>query len=103
MKITLFDSSKWTQISNIANISIDNLPFLGGSANDKVFFATEASYGTSACVFIDSYDTTLNKRETNISFTGKPSKYFIFSVWTSNGSTGKSYSIQDISRCCRYF
>ncbi|CAG8462773.1 3588_t:CDS:2 [Gigaspora rosea] len=66
---TIIDSSKWVQVNN-----------------------------TPGYIYVDTFDTTLNKWETNTSFTGKPSQYFEdFKPWTFDGSTKKAYSLQEIS------
>ncbi|CAG8587256.1 10078_t:CDS:2, partial [Dentiscutata heterogama] len=92
------------------NIHFAHLPDLIGTLlyenniiNSSKWTQIKASYGTSAGVFIDSYDTTLNNWETNISFTGKPSKYYIYLP------SGLLMDVQEILfnsryfRCCRYF
>ncbi|KAF0526189.1 kelch repeat protein [Gigaspora margarita] len=87
------------QIINFNNnpgVSLSQCPFLGGKANDKFFFIDVATTGTSAGVYVDTFDTTLNKWETNTSFTGKPYQ-FEKRPWTVDGSTGKAYSFQQIS------
>ncbi|RIB14732.1 hypothetical protein C2G38_1632547 [Gigaspora rosea] len=95
---TIIDSSKWVQVNNTPGYSMSHTPFLGGNANDKLFFVTNAPIGTSSGVYVDTFDTTLNKWETNTSFTGKPSQYFEdFKPWTFDGSTKKAYSLQEIS------
>ncbi|CAG8599956.1 12424_t:CDS:2, partial [Cetraspora pellucida] len=96
-------SSQWIQFNN-TDYSLTRTPFLGGKANDKFYFATSATYGTSTGIFLDTYDTTLNNWNMNISFTGKPSEYFLsFRAWTSDGRTGKLYSIQSISNIIDIF
>ncbi|CAG8699452.1 2030_t:CDS:2, partial [Gigaspora rosea] len=68
-----------------------------GISNENLFFATSASYETSAGVYIDVFDTTSNQWKTNLSFTGKPSQSFLdFKPWITDGSTGKAYSFQII-------
>ncbi|CAG8548589.1 3106_t:CDS:2 [Gigaspora rosea] len=93
---TPINSSNWIQVNNNPGVSLSQWPFLGGKANDKFFFIDVATIGTSAGVHIDTFDTTLNKWETNTSFTGKPSQ-FEKRPWTVDGSTGKAYSFQQIS------
>ncbi|CAG8706737.1 44366_t:CDS:2, partial [Gigaspora margarita] len=95
---TIIDSSKWVKVNNIPDYSISKSPFLGGNANDKLFFVTVSSIGTSARVYVDVFDTTLNKWVTNNSFTGKPSQFFEdFKSWTFDENTKKAYSLQEIS------
>ncbi|RIB07292.1 hypothetical protein C2G38_2046112 [Gigaspora rosea] len=94
---TVIDSSKWIQVTKNKNTSLAHWPFLGGISNEKLFFATSASYGTSAGVYIDIFDTMSNQWKTNFSFTGKPSQSFEdFKPWITDGSTGKAYSLQYI-------
>ncbi|KAF0536685.1 galactose oxidase [Gigaspora margarita] len=89
---TVIDSSKWIQL-NYSIILIR--PFLGGKANDKFFFSSFAFVGNSNEVFLETFDTTLNKWDKDINFTGKPSKYFeSFDDWVSDKNTGKVYSLQ---------
>ncbi|CAG8687732.1 11643_t:CDS:2, partial [Dentiscutata heterogama] len=94
---TVIDSSKWIQVTTYASFTLAYWPFLGGISSDKLFFTTPATYGTSAGLFVDAYDTTLNKWETNISFTGNPGQTFLdFKPWITDRSTGKTYSLQYI-------
>ncbi|KAF0547897.1 galactose oxidase [Gigaspora margarita] len=101
---SVIDSSKWIQVTMNKNISLAEWPFLGGISNENLFFATSASYGTSAGVYIDIFDTTSNQWKTNLSFTGKPNQYFEdFKLWITDGSTGKAYSLQDFSKTIEIF
>ncbi|CAG8778845.1 6501_t:CDS:2, partial [Gigaspora rosea] len=93
----VIDSSKWIQVTKNENTSLANWPFLGGISNDNLFFAKSASYGTSAEVYVDTFDTTLNQWKTNLSLTGKPSQSFLdFKPWITDESTRKAYSLQYI-------
>ncbi|KAF0524718.1 galactose oxidase [Gigaspora margarita] len=95
---TIIDSSKWVKVNNTPDYSISKSPFLGGNANVKLFFVTVSSIGTSAGVYVDAFDTTLNKWVTNNSFTGKPTQFFEdFKSWTFDENTKKAYSLQEIS------
>ncbi|CAG8493469.1 1152_t:CDS:2, partial [Gigaspora rosea] len=84
---TLIDSSKWIQLNSTILIR----PFLGGKANDKFFFYSYASVGNSDELFLETYDTTLNKWEKDINFTGKRSKDFEnFDDWVIDKNSGNS-------------
>ncbi|CAG8702910.1 8532_t:CDS:1, partial [Cetraspora pellucida] len=99
---SIIGSSQWIEFNNTHYGLTET--FLGGKANDKLYFVTEATSGTSTGIFLDVYDTTLNNWNMSVSFTGKPSEYFLsFRAWTSDGRTGKSYSIQSISNVIDIF
>lgn len=126
---TIIDSSRWFSLPLPPDPNCTDSPFLGGKANDKLFFTTENSFDIKNYLatenfdsknvsfiknlfafkgeevkYIDIFDTTLNKWETKISFTGTPSEYFLdFRLWISDNKTGKSYSFQWISEAIDIF
>ncbi|CAG8796056.1 3833_t:CDS:2, partial [Cetraspora pellucida] len=86
---SVISSSQWIQF-NFTSFRFNTMSFLGVKTNNKIYFPTDSDG------FIDTYDTTLNKWDMNISFTGRPSLHFeSFRAWTSDESTGKAYSIQE--------
>ncbi|KAF0547895.1 kelch repeat protein [Gigaspora margarita] len=94
---TVIDSSKWIQVTKNKNASLAEWPFLGGISNDNLFFATLTSE-VSVGVYVNTFDTTLNQWKTNLSFIGYPSLFFLdIKPWITDGSTGKAYSLQEIS------
>ncbi|CAG8588613.1 2516_t:CDS:2 [Gigaspora rosea] len=89
---TIAYASKWFNI-NVPKSKIDyfqNRPILGGKANDKIFFM---STSFSENVRLHTFDTTLKKWETNISYQGAPSDSHNFDhiTWVSDELTSKSY------------
>ncbi|CAG8587180.1 2989_t:CDS:2, partial [Dentiscutata heterogama] len=88
---TIVYASKWFKI-NVSESNIDYLPsdpFLGGKANDKIFFISN-SYSV---LRLHAFDTTLKKWETNLSYQGIPSDSYNFDNinWVSDELTSKSY------------
>ncbi|CAG8792881.1 6276_t:CDS:2, partial [Cetraspora pellucida] len=64
---------------DLTGVSLDGNSVISVKANDKIYFPTDSGG------FIDTYDTTLNKWDMNISFTGRPSLHFeSFRIWTSD-------------------
>ncbi|CAG8540193.1 3984_t:CDS:2 [Dentiscutata erythropus] len=92
---TIVYAPKWFNINvSESNIDYPSNPFLGGKANDKIFFIDDPdSEGAQSHVLLDAFNTTLKKWERNISCQGTPN-YFINSDyinWVSDEQAGKSY------------
>ncbi|CAG8808881.1 7052_t:CDS:1, partial [Gigaspora rosea] len=88
-------ASKWVNI-NVSELNIDYLTkdsFLGGKANDKIFFPTYFYSNNSKGLRLHAFGATLKKWETNISYQGVPNDYYNFDYinWISDEQTSKSY------------
>ncbi|KAF0453412.1 galactose oxidase [Gigaspora margarita] len=88
---TIVYASNWVNI-NVSKLNIDYLPkdsFLGGKANDKIFFVSNHSKELR----LHAFDATLKKLEANISYQGVLNAYYNFDEinWISDEQTSKSY------------
>lgn len=74
------------------NYVVSKNPFIGGNSNKKLFFIDKKStYG----LYVDTFNTELNKWETNNSYKGLPNEDLSFDrAWVTNEATGISYSFQ---------
>ncbi|CAG8815178.1 26669_t:CDS:2, partial [Gigaspora margarita] len=82
------------QIAIFSSDDLTNLPLNENTVIDSSKWI-QLNYRNSNEVFLEKFDTTLNKWDKDINFTGKPSQYFeSFDDWVSDKNTGKVYSLQ---------
>ncbi|KAF0518666.1 kelch repeat protein [Gigaspora margarita] len=69
-------------------------PFIGGNSNKKLFFIDQSL----DVLYVDTFNTKLNKWEANNSYNGLPNtKFLLFDSWVFNETTGISYSFQGLN------
>ncbi|RIB21074.1 hypothetical protein C2G38_1135595 [Gigaspora rosea] len=74
------------------NYVVSSNPFIGGNSNKKLFFIDKSAYG----LYVDTFNTELNKWETNNSYKGLPNVDLSWNqAWVTNETTGISYSFQE--------
>ncbi|CAG8832333.1 30622_t:CDS:2, partial [Gigaspora margarita] len=87
-------SSQWLNIAKPPSYIKMSHPFIGGNSNKKLFFIDQSL----DVLYVDTFNTKLNKWEANNSYNGLPNtKFLLLDSWVFNETTGISYSFQGLN------